>query len=96
MSQFIEAVYEVVDATDPEIYWPLGMFLTRESAMQAITVDDPDSIRGGGSLDDFRVMEVRERKIGFGEHRNVVGKMTWTSEYDEAKDEYKWTRKEGL
>jgi len=88
------SVFEAVDATNEEQYWPLGIWMTLQDALTALRVDDPKTI-GCNDADDFeeyRLIEIRERKTGWCGAGTVVSKMEWRETYDEASDEFKWTR----
>lgn len=84
------SIYELVDATDDEIYQTLGLYLTRQEAI--------DDATGGGHpptdcYGDVAIIEIRERKIGFGgysDHGKKVGIARWENVYDEATDESAW------
>ena len=88
------SVFEVVDATDEENYFTLGVFLSLADAMREVeSCDEPDDLGGDhGDHEEYCVVEIRERKIGWGGIGREVAKYEWTSKYDEDKDEYGWIR----
>lgn len=83
----MEHIFEVVDATDDERYYSLGVFLTEAGAMSLTdgaeppyNDDDPDAV----------TIEVRRRLIGFHPHAwDKIAEKTWVRSYaDNAPD---WT-----
>lgn len=95
-------VYEVVDNTSEETYWPCGVFLTAESAIGAIEdICDPRQFNSYGfvfSDDDLFIAEVRQRKVGISGHGERVAAFQYTrifSDNDED-DDGKWSRKRTL
>jgi hypothetical protein len=89
-------VFEAADVSNEETYWTLGLWPTLDDALNALRVDDPTDI-GCNEADDYdehRTIEVRERRIGWCGMGRRVAKLEWKATYDEASDEYKWTRTE--
>jgi len=84
--------FEVVDATDEERYYTLGLFATEADALSVIegdyppySDDNPDSV----------TVEVRRRPLGFHPHAfDVVASKTWVRYYghDEAHAEWEVRR----
>lgn len=77
----IERIYEVVDASNEEQYWPLGLFLSEPDAMALLNQesppysdDDPESV----------LIEVRSRPVGFHPHEfTVIASRTWVRLYED-------------
>jgi len=89
------SVFEVVDATDDENYFTLGVFLSLADAMREVeTCAAPDDLGGDhGDHEEYCVVEIRERMIGWVGIGRVVARYEWnTTPYDEAADEYGWMR----
>jgi len=87
----IHFVFEMVDATDDEQYFPIGIWLTLESAMTALNeCKDPDDVGSDGCHEDYFKVEIRQHQIGWSGHGKLVYQREWTNNYDEAKDEYNW------
>lgn len=86
------SVFEIVDCTDDEQYYTLGLFPTLAAAMSELDTCTPDDLpRDYEGCDTVCRIEVRERKYGW--HVSTgkcVHAREWTSEYNEAKDEYEW------
>lgn len=61
----IEHVYEIVDSSNDEMYFPLGIFLTQSSAIKAIKeyVDKKEMI--SENAEEYEIIKVYKRKIGF-------------------------------
>lgn len=84
------SVFEVVDCTNDENYFPMGLFLSLEDALAQVKdreeppTDDPEEIVR---------MEVRERQIGkliWWDNGKTVATIHWIQDYIEAKDEWVW------
>lgn len=85
------AVFEVVDATDEDQYFTIGVFRSLKEAIEEIaSFDSPESINPNGCYEEVIRIEVRERKIGWDDWPKPVHVATWVQHYDEAKDEYRW------
>jgi hypothetical protein len=80
-------IYEVVDGTDDERYYTLGVFLTKEEASAVLdsegppnNEDDPDSV----------TIEVRSRPIGFFPHAyTTIARRTWERMYEDNEPDWK-------
>lgn len=61
------SVCEVIDTTNEETYFPLGVFASLEAAMDAIEeCRQPPPVEGGwGQLDEFCSVEIRGRGLGW-------------------------------
>lgn len=76
----VRAVFEVVDASDEEKYYPLGIYLDEAEALAVLDADappynddDPESV----------VVEVRRRPTGFHPHAfAVIATRTWVRDYE--------------
>ncbi len=88
------SVFEVVDVTSEEVYWTLGVWLTLETAMATLDVSDPEEIscNDADEYDGYRMIEVRERKIGWGGVGKRIARIEWKRDYVEVADQYVWTR----
>ena len=84
------SVFELVDCTNDETYFPMGLFLSLEDALAQVKdrkkppTDDPE---------EFVRMEVRERQIGklrWWDNGNTVATIQWIQDYIETKDEWVW------
>lgn len=83
----MEHIYEVVDATDDERYWALGIFLTESDAMSVLDGNEPPY---NDDDPDAATVEVRTRKVGFHPHEHVViASRTWVRNYEDDKPD--WT-----
>jgi hypothetical protein len=85
-------VYEVIDVTDDEMYFPVGVWLNLEEALEALDgIENPQELTDSYDDGESCVYEVRARKVGFGEMGTRVKRIAWTMEYDERADLYIWT-----
>lgn len=90
------SVFEIVDATNDEQYYTVGIWLTLEAALAAIEKcgDNPP----GENLDDEKItMEIRERKIGvldWSECGSAVAEVFWIKTHRESDDSYEWRREQ--
>jgi hypothetical protein len=89
MMSKITEVFELVDATSDEMYYPLGMYLSLEDAIKATDVKKDEPLT---SNDEFERVEVRKREIGFHgwRYESIVFTLERESYYDECDDEYYW------
>jgi len=90
-----ESVFEIVDVTSDELYFPLAVFLTLEEAVAAIlSVPNDQQICNEYNGDEgYEIIEVRYRAIGFSENGKPVFRVQRNSVYDENTDEYVWENK---
>ena len=92
------SVFEVVDSSNEETYWTLGIWPTLQKALAALDVENPEDVgcSEADEYDEHRTIEVRERKIGWGGSGKRVAKVEWKATWDEPADEYKWARVQTL
>lgn len=92
------SVFEVVDSSNEETYWTLGIWPTLQDALSALDVENPEDVgcNEADEYDEHRTIEVRERKIGWGGSGKRVAKVEWKATWHEATDEYKWARVQTL
>lgn len=89
------SVFEVVDATGDEIYWPLGIWPTLSDAIASLEgCDDPNDFgcHDHDDHDECCVVEIRERGIGWSGEGKAMATLRWTNRYDESTDEIVWRR----
>lgn len=85
-------VFEVIDATNEENYWTLGIFATLEDAVSQLSKCTPDDLPSERDCDDecCRV-EVYEHKVGtWGGHGRKVYEHVWNGTWNEEADEMEW------
>jgi len=83
----MEHIYEVVDATDDERYYSLGVFLTEAEAVSLLDGDDPPH---NDDDPDAVIIQVRTRPIGFHPHAYTeFASRTWIRNYEDDKPD--WT-----
>jgi len=89
------SIFEMVDASNDEAYYTMGLFATLAEAIKYAT----DSRRGEPLTeisDDLVIFEIKERLIGFTGY-SVTGKLratvTWKKKYseDDEDDDGKWS-----
>lgn len=74
-------IYEVIDATDDERYYTLGLFLTEAEALSVLDSEEPPSDENGS---DAVTLEVRRRPLGYHPHAwTKVAERTWVRNYDD-------------
>ena len=82
--------FEVVDASDDETYWPLGLYLNIDDAITASS-RPPDEWGSDGSPEDgeYARIEIKRRKIGWD---SWGGKAAWSQEWsnEAVGEEYQW------
>ena len=88
-----EYVYEVVDVSSDEMYYPMGIFLDEKAAVEAIkklASNYPNSSMTEYDPDEFERVEVRKRKIGLNGDGIVVFELERKLEWNEETGEDKW------
>ena len=78
------SIFEIVDVTDEETYWPLGWFATLAEAGEAISCG-PADFGNPMDRDESMTVEIRERAAGWAPMQTgiVVMRKQWTREYPE-------------
>ena len=91
MSERKQSAFELVDRTDEEMYYPLGIFLTLKDAVDAVEQQaEPWQLSEQAYDGDYVRLEIRERQVGLSQHGEVVWSRSWENIYDEARDECSW------
>ena len=76
----MKTIFEVVDNSDDERYYTLGIFLTEQEAMSLLDGDEPPHNEDDP---DAVTIEVRSRPVGFYPHAfTPVASRTWVREYE--------------
>lgn len=87
------SIFELVDCTNDETYYPIGLYLDLAEAIRDATHgDSPPS----DDAEDYAELEIRERTIGFcgwGNNGKKVATIKWRQELDE-EDDWAWQRPE--
>lgn len=85
------SIFELVDATDDETYYTLGMYLDLNEAIDnAVTGDTPPT-----DSEEYVLLEIRERPLGFsgcGRDGKLAATVEWKQVLDEEKDDWVWRR----
>jgi hypothetical protein len=91
-ADFPRFVFELVDATDNELFYSLGIYHHFEEALKdASSGDSPCT-----DCEDYAVLEIRKRPIGFsgfGKEGEAVTFVVWQHKFSDDKedDDGKWT-----
>ena len=91
------AIFELVDVTDSESYYTMGLFWTQEEAVSVASSPDKHGFPPSDDVwDDVVVYEIRERKMGYAGWSvtgHVRATVTWNRKYseDDEDDEGKWS-----
>ena len=95
MKTLPESLFEMVDATNEEAYYTMGLFATLDEAIRCATQE-----QYGMPLteieDDLVIFEIKERRTGFTGY-SVTGKLratvTWKKKYSDTDedDDGKWS-----
>lgn len=88
-------IYEVIDATDDEMYFPMGIFSSKEGARIALKLaadDQEHAITDHGGDGDYEVIKVLERSLNCidSSHGRTVYVMTREHAYQEVTDLCLW------
>jgi len=74
-------IFEVIDATDDERYYTLGLFLTEAEALAVLDTEEPPSNEDDP---DSVTIEVRCRPLGYHPHAyTTIAERTWVRNYDD-------------
>lgn len=85
-------VYELVDVTDDQSYYPLGVFLDLNTAVKESEQCDPSNWNGDDRDGELACSEIRERALGLsGYDYRVMWRCEWTQEETEPESgKYAW------
>jgi len=89
MSEEMRKIYEVVDSTDEEMYFLLGIFNTKEE----INIDEnaSEQITEHGGMSGYETIQIRERRYGWsGDDYVVIREIKREQVIDEDSDELVW------
>jgi hypothetical protein len=92
----MKKIYETVDVTDDECYYPMNLSETLENAIGIVTLGEHTKgfKPATGGCEDGEVIEIEIRERTIGEHgvgKRVWG-VTWIEFYNEERDELEWVR----
>jgi len=94
----MDHVYEIVDATSDEQYWPIGVCATLDDCLQALAdCYNPHSVPCDDIGSESYTIEIYRRKLGYLDLYNVgtsIYTIEFTERYDEVKDEYVCDRRD--
>ena len=82
-------IWELVDCSNDEMYFTIGLFLSLHDAIKAIDAYGKDEAIGEYS-EGWEKVEIRKRKIGFSGVGEKVYERERETYYDEEADEYYW------
>lgn len=88
-----EYIYEVVDTTNSEAYYQLGVFLSFEEAKEELlkaSKDKESSITEFGTDGDYEEVKIKKRKIGWSDFGVPVFTVCRECRHCEDDDQYYW------
>ena len=85
-------VFEVLDHTDEEQYFSLGVFssLAEPAHLLSLCKEPRDIPQLDNERDEYCKIEIRRRELGWSGMGVKVYEREWSQQYDEEKDEYYW------
>ena len=86
----MDSIFEIIDSTNDEMFFPLGVFNTFEEAKEKITNYQKDESIGEDPYDEYEKIEIVEREFGWSGHGKKVFTLERKMVYDEKDDEYYW------
>lgn len=87
----IQSVFQIVDATDPEQWYHLGVWTTLKDAMDALKdIQDPTDINPLYDHEWFRAELIHYPSGWDPEGGTTIQAREWEQRYDEATDTYFW------
>lgn len=77
-------IYEVVDITDEEIYYPIGVFLTAQEAIEAIKWNPAPWHLCEMASEGFARIAIKQRKLGLDPMQTgkTVATFEWVEDYE--------------
>lgn len=83
------SIFQIVDATESEKYWPMGWLSTLAEAGEAVSCG-PDDFGNPMGRDETLTIEIRERAAGWAPMQvgQTVLRKTWNREYPEDGDPF--------
>ena len=81
-------IFELVDASNEEAYYTIGVFLSLEDAIKGVASEsEPWTLaQEGAEWGDSAKLEIRKREVGklaWSETGEVVWSKTWVCQYDD-------------
>ena len=89
----MKSIFEAVDNTDDDMYFTVGLWTSLDDAIKSIEKFDAPTEFLDQDHDDFCIVEIRERAVGFSGVGIKRATIEWETKYNEAEDEYQWKRK---
>ena len=89
----MNSIFEVVDTTDDDVYYTIGVFLTFEQAKAELDeCEDPSDLSSPVEHSEIGgcEVEIRERELGWNDKFKVRLTKKWVSEFDDELDECIW------
>ncbi len=84
-----QKIYEVIDTSDDDMYFPLGIFLDFDSAKKAIEDFGEDQI--SDRAEEYEEIKIMERKVGWDDNGKEVFVQNRES-YEDKDGETLWRR----
>lgn len=94
--KIMKRVYVVIDSTSDAMYFPLGVFLSFEEAVEALKELASQKLEGAISEhqdrwdSSFEQIKIMQREVGWSENGEEVFVCERGEVYDEDRDEYFW------
>lgn len=85
-----EFVYEVLDSTNDETFYVLGLFKTAEEAISEIKKEALKNQAISEYQEEFETISVHKRKFGWGDSDKIVFSIHRERVIDEVADEWVW------
>ena len=90
------SIFELVDVTDEETYFTMGLFQSAEEAIRQATMPEGGTPPCNEIGEDYVAMEVRKRKVGklrWSETGDIVATVRWVRKYadEDEDDDGKWS-----
>lgn len=89
----MKTIFEAVDCTNEEMYFPVGLWTKLEDAIKDIEdCQEPPDLTDQDH-EESCIVEIRERDMGFSDVGIKRAIIEWEMKYNEAEDQYQWERK---
>lgn len=86
------SLFEIVDATNDEIYYTLAVYADLEIAKSELLAfcNENCALTENGNDGDFEKIEIREHELGWGLGCKTIFKVTRSKNYNDETDDSEW------
>ena len=88
----VKHMFEIIDTTNEEMYFHMGMFETLEEAKKELleAANQNDPLTDYGNEEDREEISIRVHELGWGSESNIVFTLRREKRYNEKTDDEEW------